>query len=153
MSATPPFDAAQAHRFFSAECFNRAWDLIDKAERSPEEEEQMLLLPLASIWHWTQRPDCTPRNLSIGYWQASRVCALLGDQDNAWRFAEKCLEHSADEPPFYLGYAHEALARAALLAGDRKRLAHHLGKARELAAIVADEDERTMLQRDLGTLG
>lgn len=153
MSATPPFDAAQAHRFFSAECFNRAWDLIDKAERSPQEQEQMLLLPLASLWHWTQRPDCTPRNLSIGYWQASRACALLGQAENARWFAEKCLEHSADEPPFYLGYAHEARARAALVAGDRERLAQHLEKARELAAAVTDEDERTMLQRDLEALG
>ena len=153
MSATPPFDAVQAHRHFSAECFNRAWDLIDKAGRSPQEEEQMLLLPLASLWHWTQRPDCTPRNLSIGCWQASRVYALLGQAENARRFGEKCLEHSAGEPPFYLGYAHEALARAALVAGDRERLAQHLERARELAAAVTDADARTALQRDLESLG
>ena len=34
MSDKSAFDPAPAHRFFAAECFNRAWDLIDKAERT-----------------------------------------------------------------------------------------------------------------------
>jgi hypothetical protein len=27
----PDFDIAAAHKYFAASCFNRAWDLIDKA--------------------------------------------------------------------------------------------------------------------------
>ncbi len=68
----------EPHRYFSAQCFNRAWELIRRIDRTELESEQMLLLAQASLWHWTQRPDCTPRNLSIGYWQLSRVFALLG---------------------------------------------------------------------------
>ena len=34
----------------------------------------MLRLSLAATWHWTQRPDCTSTNLSIGYWQTARLC-------------------------------------------------------------------------------
>ncbi|MCB1076937.1 MAG: hypothetical protein KDM64_03820, partial [Verrucomicrobiae bacterium] len=55
MDSSPPFDPAPAHRFFSAECFNRAWDLIDKADRSAEEDDEMRALCHASLWHWTQR--------------------------------------------------------------------------------------------------
>ena len=39
----------------------------------------MILYALASLWHWTQRPDCSTTNLSIGYWQAASVYALAGE--------------------------------------------------------------------------
>jgi hypothetical protein len=79
MADDADFDADQAHRHFSASCFNLAWELIDKPDRTAEDDEQMVRLAQASLWHWTQRSDCTDKNLSIGYWQVSRVCALLGD--------------------------------------------------------------------------
>ncbi|MBL8850512.1 MAG: hypothetical protein JNG89_12600, partial [Planctomycetaceae bacterium] len=50
-------DRAAAHRQFSGECFNRTWELIDKQDRTPADDEQMLLRSLASLWHWTQRAD------------------------------------------------------------------------------------------------
>jgi hypothetical protein len=151
--AQPPLDATRAHALFSAECFHRAWSLIDKPQRTADEDEQMLLLGYASLWHWTQRADCTPRHRSIGYWQVSRIHALLGQADEARRAAEKCLQHSRDEPPFYRAYAHEALARAAMLAGDRHRMADHLGEARRLAEQVADAQHCSWLENDLNTIG
>jgi hypothetical protein len=145
-------DKQLAHRLFSSECFNRAWELIDKPQRTSEEGRRMLLLTLASLFHWTQREDCVPRNLSIGYWQAARVFALLGQADNAREFAGLCLEQSAHEGPFVLGYAYEALARAEHTAGDVAAVAGHLQRARELAAQVFDPEERGMLEADLQTL-
>ena len=67
MAANPEFDIEKAHRFFSAECFNRAWDLIDKPRRTAEQDRTMLQLSLASLWHWSQRPGCTSTDLSIAY--------------------------------------------------------------------------------------
>src|SRR5271154_4132919 len=116
--ALPDINESDAHRFFSASCFNRAWDLIRKADRTHSENEQMLLLSQSSLWHWTQRRDCTPRNLSIGYWQLSRVQALLGHAEDARASALECLRQSEGKAPFYVGYAHEALARSAAVMGD-----------------------------------
>jgi hypothetical protein len=31
----PAFDSVESHRFFSADAFNRTWDLLDLAERTP----------------------------------------------------------------------------------------------------------------------
>ena len=73
MGKAPDFELQKAHRYFSADCFNRAWDEIDKSSRTHEEDERMLLLAMASLWHWGQREDVTPVNYSIGYWQVSRV--------------------------------------------------------------------------------
>jgi hypothetical protein len=152
MSASREFDTAAAHRFFSVDCFNRTWTLIEKPDRSPAEDEQMLLLSLASLWHWTQREDCSDRNLSIGYWQVSRVYAVLGDGDTALQYAESCLRHSQHEPPFFLAYAHEAIARAASLTGDARRRSRHMREARRLAAQVTDVEERQALEGDLDTI-
>jgi hypothetical protein len=145
-------DRAAAHRRFSAECFNRTWELIDKADRTAVDDEQMLLCALASLWHWTQRADCSDQNLSIGYWQASRVYSLLGQADNARRFADTCLKRSSALPPFFLAYAHEALAHAAMIAGDKLLLDAHASAARKLAAEIEDPAEREMLERDLEQL-
>ena len=148
----PPLDEAAAHRYFSADCFNRTWELLDKSDRSPEESETMVACALASVWHWRQRPDCAPRNLSIGYWQVSRVYAVLGQAQNAWHYGELCLKASEKEEPFYLGYAYETLARAARLAGDNELKVRYLRHAQELAGQLPDGEEREMLNKDLNEL-
>lgn len=45
------FELEAAHKYFSAECFNRAWDYIGKPIRNKGEEDMMLQLSLASLWH------------------------------------------------------------------------------------------------------
>ena len=150
----PNFDLAAAHRWFSAKCFNRAWDYIDKKQRTSEEDEEMIRLSLASAWHWTQRPDCTNINRSVGLWQNARVYALVGQVENARRYAKLCLaiSKSQDVPPFYLGYAYEALARAEKMAGNRQLANELVAEARQLAAQVTEKEERDLLLADLAGL-
>lgn len=142
----------QDHKKLSADCFNRAWELLDKKDRTKEDDERMISLAYASLAHWRMREDCTDHNLSIGYWQLSRVYAVLGQGNNAERYGGLCLRVSSQEPPFYLGYAHEALARAALLNERRELFDKHLAEAGALAAKVDDADEKKMLEDDLATL-
>jgi len=149
MTAAPEFDLAAAHRYFAAHCFNGAWNLLDKPDRTEEDNRLMVALNMASLYHWSQRPDCSDMNRSVGYWQASRIHAVLGLAHDAQRYAETCLSFSGELEPFYLGYAHEALARAAALAGDRLRATEHVTLARACAAQVTDETERKMLLDDL----
>jgi hypothetical protein len=110
MAKKPDFDLQKAHKYFSAECFNRAWDYIDKAVRSAEDDDRMLQLSLASLWHWTQRDDATSTNLSVGYWQVSRVYALTHQADQSKYYARLSLEAAQADGvlPFYRGYAFEA---------------------------------------------
>jgi hypothetical protein len=153
MAKKPDFDVEAAHKYFSAHCFNSAWDLIDKQERTPEEDEQMIRLSQASIWHWTQREDCTKTNLSVGYWQASRIFALVGQADAARKYGQLSLENSSEKEPFYMGYAYEALARAESVAGNSDKANEYLKKANELAASIKDADSRKMLVDDLKSIG
>ncbi|MGZ9159225.1 MAG: hypothetical protein ACXW36_10220 [Nitrospira sp.] len=154
MADDPNLDVAAAHRYFSTECFNRAWDLIEKEDRTPEDEEQMLNLSMASLYHWTQRPDCTEKERSIGYWQVSRIYALTGRPEMATAYAERCLEvtEDAELPPFYLGYAYEALARAAMIGRDRSSAMEYIAKARAQAQREQSEEDRQLLLDDLATI-
>lgn len=145
-------DLPLAHKHFAASCFNAAWDLIDKADRTPEDNDQMLHTAHASVWHWTQREDCTPVKLSVGYWQLARVYALAGLPDESRRYARRCLEVTPADQPFYRGYAFEALARAEKIGGNAAASAEHLVAAQAEAAKVADESERSALQADLTSL-
>jgi len=152
MPDEPTFDAPAAHRRFSVDCFNRTWSLIDKPNRTGDEDEEMVLLATASLWHWTRRADVTDRNLSIGHWLLSRVCALTGAGAAARRHGLRSLHRAAGSPPFYVGCAHEAVARAASVLGDRSVFDAHLASARQAAAAVADPAERKALDDDLNTL-
>ncbi len=142
----------QDHKKLSADCFNRTWELLEKKDRTKEDDERMISLSHASLAHWRMREDCTDRNLSIGYWQLSRVYAVLGQGNNAERYGELCLRVSGKEEPFYLAYAHEALARAASLNERRELFDKHLAEAKALAAQVTDADEKKMLEDDLASL-
>jgi tetratricopeptide (TPR) repeat protein len=146
-------DSIAAHRHFSAHCFNAAWELIDQPERSPEENEQMIQRALASLWHWNQREDCTPKNLSIGYWQAARVYALAGEPANARKYAQLCLDITPTDDPFCLGYAHEAMARVEQEMGNDALAKEHLDKAAELAGQIESAENRKLLEDDLESLG
>lgn len=114
----------------------------------------MLQLSLASLWHWTQREDLTPTNLSIGYWQVSRVYALMRQPDLARRYGNLCLQAAKQEgvPPFFLGYAYEALARAENADGKLDDAEKYLVEAHQIAAALTNQKEKKQLLADLSTI-
>jgi hypothetical protein len=154
MKKLTDIELEKAHRYFSAECFNRTWDYIDKPARTPEEDERMLMLSMASFWHWSQRPDCTPGNLSIGYWQLSRVHALVRQPEAARQYGKLCLKYSQGEGtlPFHLAYAYEALARAESVAGDKAKKEEYLRLAREAGETLKDPETKQQFQKDLASI-
>jgi len=153
MADKPNFDIQQAHKYFSADCFNKTWDNMDKnGNRSNEENVEMLHTAIASLWHWTQREDVTNQNLSVGYWQVSRVYCLVGQPLNARRYGLLSLQYAKELSPFYKGYAYETLARAEMIADKRFIMLTYLEKAREMLEQVADEEDKQTLAKDLETI-
>ncbi len=153
MADTPNFDIQQAHKYFSADCFNKTWDNMDKdGDRSNEENMEMLHTAIASLWHWTQREDVTPKNLSIGYWQVSRVYCLVKQPNNARRYGLLALEYAKELSPFLKGYAYETLARAEKIANKRVIMKEYLAKAREMLEQIDSEEDRQALARDLDAI-
>lgn len=146
-----PFDAAAAHKVFSAEAFNSAWDFIEKEDRSPADEEEMISLAHASAWHWTKRDDVRPKNLTISAWQLSRVYAEAGRFDESDRYARRSLAISEenDVGPVFTGYAYEALARLAKETGDLDKRDEWIELGRAQAEQIEDKLDRGRLMDDL----
>ncbi len=148
------FNKEKAYEHFSVSCFNQAWNLIDKKDRTPDEDERMLQLAMSSAWHWSQRTDCKPQNLSIAYWQISRVHALCGRCEEAIRYGKLCLNVSQGEDVdlLALGFAYEALARGEMIARNEAQMKLWLTKANEVAENIPEEDTKKMLLDDLRSI-
>lgn len=150
----PAFDDQAAHRHFAAACFNKAWDYIDQSDRTPEENLSMISASHASYWHWLQFEEHTPVNLSIAYWQLSRVYAITDQSIPALSYATLCLEVSRKNElsPFYIAYAYEALARATSIANKRDDVVTYLDQAKKIAETELEGDEKQQLLADLNTI-
>ena len=154
MAKTLDFDVAKADRGFAAQFFNDTWGFLDKAGRSEEETEAMIQCCHASFHHWNRVADATPTNRSVGYWQLSRVYVVAGMAAEAERYALRCLE-AARAPgvdQWAIASAHEAVARAAALRGDRATRDAHLAEARTVAAAVTDKEDREIVEKDIASV-
>lgn len=145
-------EIAILHRTLAPRAFNETWTLLDAEDLAREDEEQMLASTFAQRYHWYAVG--TERNRAIADWQVSRVAAVLGYADLARRFGERSLEiaieYSLD--PFVMGFAHEAIARAAAVVDDVETFTEHLELARATLAEIEDDQDREVLQADLAEM-
>lgn len=131
---------------------NEAWTYIEAGDRTAEDDRSMLALALGSLACW--RKVGTNENFSISDWQVSRVYALMGDAPLARWYGERALQHAEDGQlgPFYTGFAHETLARAAALDGDHPLARRHIAAATALAGRVRSGEDRARLDAALGEI-
>ncbi len=144
-----PVDAAH-HRRLAVDLFNHVWTLLEKGERTRDEDEAMIHAAHASRHHWGEVGE--PKNWAIGEWQLSRVYATLGRAEPAVHHARRGLELCANHGlgDYILAYAHEAMARAYSIVGDTEGRTRHAAAARQVE--VAEAETRKMLESDLAGL-
>jgi tetratricopeptide (TPR) repeat protein len=140
----------------AVQCFNQAWDLLDKKDRDPQETEEMLHLAHASRYHWGLVGK--PKNWAVGDWQISRIYADIGQPQLAKLFAKSCLEicernglseilHTADEAVARAyaaskeyesarGYLEEARRRLDLLSLTEKDREVYLSQINETESLI-----------------
>jgi hypothetical protein len=153
MSDKPPFNINEAHIYFSAESFKLAWTYIEQVNRrSPDEDLAMLHTAIASLWHWSQRADVSAENLSVGYWQVSRVFNLISQPNNARTHGLLALKYAEFLEPFFKAYAYETLARAEMLLGNRVIMTVYLEKAHAMTKLIKNEEDRKLLLKDLESI-
>ena len=106
-----------SQRGLAAQTFNAAWNLIDKSERTSEEERQMLTLACASRALWEGIGGAEQK--VTGDWQVAHVASLLGHASLALEFANAAYEEAStsDVPTWLLASTCEGLARAHATAG------------------------------------
>lgn len=142
------------HQFFSAGCFNKTWEYLDKEKLSEEEIENMIVCANASLYHWKKRKDRTTQNLSIAYWQLARVYTVADKLNMAEDYANKCIDISVESKlsHFYIGYGYEALARAFLKAEKMEQSRKYLDKAYQELDKIDNKDNKNYLKSDLDNM-
>ncbi|MEO8240731.1 MAG: hypothetical protein ABI832_00390 [bacterium] len=136
-------------RDLAARFFNQVWALLDKADRSTDDDLSMIHLAHASRLHWQLAGG--PREWAIGEWQIARVYSVLGRGEPALFHARVALDLTADGAlgAFLAGSAEEVMARACRAAGRAADAQRHHAAALALADQVSDAEEREVLMADL----
>jgi DNA-binding transcriptional MerR regulator len=143
---------AESQTALAKALYNRVWELLEQADRTPADDEELVHTAHASRHFWTGVGD--EKNRSIGDWQVSRVYSTLGRGEPAVHHARRALEHAqnVEGETWLLASAYEGLARAYAVAGDRAAAAEWKAKAVARLAEVADPDDREIVEGDIATL-
>jgi DNA-binding transcriptional MerR regulator len=150
----PPEVDPTTRRALAVGLFNRVWQLLETADRTQEQDDEMIHAAHASRYHWAEVPGHEPKNVAIGEWQIARVYCVLGRGEPALHHARRCLAvvERGDQPDWLRASAYEGLARAHAVAGDRAEAARWKVKASETIAREPDKDDREIVEQDIATL-
>jgi len=134
----------EAQVFLARRTNGHAWELLDQARRTEDDEALMLAAAYASLYHW--RLVGTAANWQRGEWLIARVYAALGRAGDSRRHAEACREltraHPAAMEDFDLAFGHEAMARALVLAGETEQAREELRLAEAAGRAISDPEDR-----------
>lgn len=139
----------ELHEKLAMSLFNATWALLDKEDRTEEDDIKMIHSAHASRYHWGQIGE--PIHFERGEWQISRVYSVLGRREPAFYHAKLCLEICQENNirDFDIAFAYEAMARAYAVEGDRD----NFEKYRDLAEKAGEEiDEKGNRDYFLGEL-
>ena len=140
------------HKQLAIDLFNRTWELLDKSERTQEEEDEMIHAAHASRYHWSQAG--TALHLARGEWQISRVYSVLRRGEPARyhgnRSLEICQENGFGD--FDLAFAYEALARAASVLGDEGAMKENLTLAKNAGEKIAEQEDKDYFFSELESI-
>jgi DNA-binding transcriptional MerR regulator len=139
-------------RALAVSLFNRVWELLEKADRTAVDEQEVVNAAHASRYHWTSIG--TPKHLAIGDWQIARVYSTLGRAEPAVVHARLSLDNAklVTDEPWLLASAYEGLSRAYATAGDRAAAAEWKDKAVAQLELVTDPDDREIVEQDIASL-
>ncbi len=148
----PDNDPRRELRKLASSWFNRTWSLMDKEDRTADDDLAMVHAAHASRHVWGIVGGA--REHATGEWQIARVYATLGRGEAAMVHARRSFEiATADElGHFLIAEAHEAIARAAAILGDRDAFDQHLALAQDHAEKIDSDEERGVAQQDIASL-
>lgn len=138
----------EAHQHFAVECNNRTWDLIEKPDRTPEEDVEMIHQAHASCRHWSAVGE--PVNLVRGHYVVAKVYFAVGMTEPARFWARKTWEQTVELglESWDYAFACEIMARAHAAAGEKDQHEELYRKAQDAVAGLG-EGERELCQGEL----
>ena len=147
-----PAITKEEHRKLAIGLFNLTWGLLDKKDRTKEEDDKMIHAAHASRFHWGEAG--TPLELERGEQQISRVYSVLKRSEPAIYHAKRCLEICKTQgiSDFDIAFGYEALARAYAVAGLKAQCEETLELARKAGLQIKKEEDRNYFLSELKTI-
>jgi len=141
--------AAEWHRQQAVDLFNFTWTLIDKPNRTPDDDDLMIHSAHASRYHWSIAGDVV--NYLRGDWQIAHIYTLLNLSERALHYAQLCLRQCEVNQigDFDLAFAYEAVARALACQGDLVEAGKYYRLAEAAGDQIAEADDRELFSSDL----
>jgi tetratricopeptide (TPR) repeat protein len=150
MSSSQMSTFEDAHPYFAKTLNNKVWELLQKTNRSKEEDELMIHAAHASLYHWLSAG--TGLNRQRGEWLIAHVYTVLGYPDSALRHATRCLELTKEYADlmkdFDRAYAQECMARAYALAGKGDEAKRYIALAEKEAQTIARGEDKFIFMND-----
>ena len=150
---TDPKLSDEENRRIGIALFNATWTLIEKENRTRDEDDAMLHMAHASRHHWAAS-GTDAAHLARGEWQCSRVYAILGRPEpslhHAQRVLDLCQENGIGD--WDLAFAYEALARGNAVVGNAEQARAYTEQALAAAEGIAEDDDRELVLADLETI-
>jgi tetratricopeptide (TPR) repeat protein len=144
------FTIEEAHRRFAKSCNQRAWELLGKTLRTPEESDELMLSAQASLYHWQQIG--TALNQQRGHWLLARVYTVLHEPAGAMKHATRCLEltkaNLSEMRDFDIAYGFEAMARTYALLGDEMQAQEYYDMALRVGQGIKDPEDKRIFMDD-----
>lgn len=142
-------DMKQFHSTLAPALFNASWDLLEKPDRSRDDEARLVNMVHASLFHWRQIGE--PVNILRGEWMISHVYALLNHKEEALFHAENALikAQEIDAKDWDLAYAYEAMARAHALNRNSEEFQKFHAMAIDAGKLIKGEGDRKQFEADM----
>ena len=134
------------HRRFGVDCNNRAWRLSERADRSREEDGEMVQAAFAAAYHWGKVG--TELQQARAAMVLGHVLALIGQGGPAVMYATQAFDYitSHESDAWEIAFAHAVQANAAFAAGDLAGHARHYAVAAETGAGLESAEDREIFE-------
>ena len=141
------------HHYMGIEMNNQTWGLLDKKDRSEQDNIKMINFAKASLYHWRKSDKFKVVNEQIGQWLISHVYAILDKSYEALSYAKETLKITEKNnlKDFDLAYAYESMARAYSISGDKDKSEKWYKKAKTAGDLIASDCDKEYFISDLNS--
>lgn len=139
-------------RAIAVERYNHCWHLLEKADRTRNEDTELLTSAFVSRYYWSLVGGT--EQCIIGDWMISRAAASVGEGGLALRFALLANDHSmeAEASDWLIASTAEGLARAYAASGDLESRDRWITAAEFLIEAIVDPEDRQLIASQLASV-
>jgi hypothetical protein len=139
-------------KVLASQLFNRCWELLERDERSEDDNVELLTSALTSRFHWLNAGGT--EQWIIADWMVARAAGATGSPGAALRFAIRAYEaaRASGSPDWLVASSAEGVARAYAVAGNVEEFTNWAALAGRLAEVIVDAENRTLIESQLADI-